>query len=227
MHTVPTSCRERLQPRDFEFILTALTGRPQARPEDLAALFDDPGSLTAILDHDRLVKAVLELPFPLGISPQLYFYVLVRRSLKQAGIDDVEIADYVAATLAAHAAGSPLGSTRGRRPDTDFTYHIDFIEKLEGLGEYDRFFLEVQCGNHFLVLTGLFPRFLEQRADRRGAPGLRYYEGVARHAFLVASDHPLAAEFAVSGVYHRLAECFGETRRALNRMADDYLFLGS
>lgn len=227
MRTVPTSCRERLQPRDFEFIHTALTGRPGGRPEDLASLFDDPESLTAILDHDRLARAVLELPFPLAISPQLYFYVLVRRSLKQAGIDDVEVADYVAATLAAHAGGSPLGVTRGRRPDTDFTYHVDFIEKREGLGDYDRFFLEVQCGNHFLVLTGLFPRFLEHRAERRGAPGLRYYEGVARHAFAVAGGHPLAAEFAVSGVYHRLAECFGETRRALNRMAEEMLFLGS
>jgi hypothetical protein len=227
MHTVPMSCRERFQPRDFEFILTALTGRAGCQAEDLARLFEDPGSLTALLDLDRLVRAVLEQPCPLAISPQLYFYVLVRRSLKNAGIDDVGIADYVGATMAAHAAGSPLGVSRGTRPDTDFTYHIDFIEQLEGISDYDRFFLEVQCGNHFLVLTGLFPRFLEHRAERRGAPGLRYYEGVARQAFQVAGGHPLATEFAVDGVYHRLAERFSETRRALNRMADEYLFLGS
>lgn len=227
MHTVTTSCRERLEPRDFEFILSAMTGRSGSRAEDLASLFDDPGSLTEILDHDKLVRAVLELPFPLAISPQLYFYVLVRRGLKNAGIDDVEIADYVAATLATHAGGSPMGVTKGAHPETDFTYHIDFIEKLEGISDYDRFFLEVQCGNHFLVLTGLFPRFLEHRAERRGAPGLRYYEGVARHAFHIAGEHPLAAEFAVDAVYHRLADRFSETRRALNRMADDYLFLGS
>lgn len=228
MHTVSTSCRERLQPRDFDFILTALTGRSGGEPGSLASLFEDSDALTAILESDRLAKAVFELPCPLAISPQLYFFVLVRRALKNAGIDDIEIADYVAATLAAHAAGGPLGAaTRGSRPDADFTYHIDFIEKLEGIGEYDRFFLEVQCGNHFLVLTGLFPRFLEHRAERRGAPGLSYYEGVARHAFAVAGDHPLAAEFAVSGVYRRLAECFGETRRALNRMAEDFLFLGA
>ncbi|MCB1086918.1 MAG: hypothetical protein KDM63_07720 [Verrucomicrobiae bacterium] len=227
MHAVPTSCRARLQPRDFEFIVTALTGRSDRQADALKGMFEDPGGLTEILDQDRLVRAVLELPFPLAISPQLYFYVLVRRSLKNAAIDDVEIADYVAATLALHASGSPLGVSRGSRPETDFTYHIDFIEQMDGISDYDRFFLEVQCGNHFLVLTGLFPRFLEHRADRRGAPGLRYYEGVARQAFAVAGDHPLAAEFAVNEVYHRLADRFSETRRALNRMADEFMFLGS
>jgi hypothetical protein len=91
----------------------------------------------------------------------------------------------------------------------------------------ERFFLEVQCGNRFLVLTGLFPRFLERRAERRGAPGLGYYESVARHSFRTAGQHPLAEEYAVREVYGRLAECFTETRRALNRMADERLFLGS
>ena len=77
------------------------------------------------------------------------------------------------------------------------------------------------------MLTGLFPKFLEHRAERRGAPGVNYYEGVARSAFLAAGDHPLADEFAVRTIYPRLAECLSETRLALNRMAEDYLFLGS
>lgn len=226
MHTVATSCRERLQPRDFEFILQTLTGDRGGGPE-LESLFEDPGSLLAVLDHEQVVKAVLELPFPLSISPELYFFVLVRRSLKHAGIDDAIIADYVAATLASHAAANPLGPMRLDKPDADFTYHVDFLEALEGISDYDRFFLEVQCGNHFLVLTGLFPKFLRHRADRRGAPDVRYYEGVARSAFLKAGGHPLADEFAVGSIYPRLAECFTETRRALNRMAEDYLFLGA
>ncbi|MCB1230762.1 MAG: hypothetical protein KDN19_10875 [Verrucomicrobiae bacterium] len=226
MHTVTTSCRERLQPRDFEFILDVMTAGRGGRWQ-LESLFEDPDSLLAVLDHEQLVKAVLELPFPLAISPELYFFILVRRSLKHAGIDDVDIADYVAATLASHAGGNPLGTMKSDRPDADFTYHVDFLREFEGLSDYDRFFLEVQCGNHFLVLTGLFPKFLEHRADRRGAPGVGYYEGVARSAFLKAGGHPLADEFAVRSIYPRLAECFTETRRALNRMAEDYLFLGS
>lgn len=226
MHTVATSCRDRFRPRDFEFIIEALAGNRGCRVE-MESLFEDTGSLLAMLDHESLVRAVLEMPYPLAISPELYFFVLVRRSLKHAGIDDVEIADYVAATLASHAGGVPIGSARLDKPDADFTYHVDFLRELVGMSDYDRFFLEVQCGNHFLVLTGLFPKFLAHRSDRRGAPGVRYYEGVARSAFLSAGVHPLADEFAVRSIYPKLAECFTETRRALNRMAEDYLFLGS
>ena len=227
MIPVPTSCRERLQPRDFEFIVAALAGRDKGGERFLTDLFSEPGSLNAILDHDRLLRAVLELPSPLTISPELYFYTIVRRSLKDAGIDDVEIADYVAATLAENAGSSLCPGSSGKMPDADFTYHVDIIEKMNEASPTERFFLEVQCGNRFLVLTGLFPRFLERRAERRGAPGLNYYEGVARNAFLLAGRHPLAEEFAVRDIYRRLGDCFSETRRALNRMADEMLFLGA
>lgn len=224
---VPTSCRERLQPRDFEFITRTLAGGDRAATF-LAELFEEEDSLAMVLDQDKLLRAVLELPAPLSISPELYFYVIVRRSLKDAGIDDLEIADYVAATLADHAGGRRHHSSgSGDRPEADFTYHVDIIEKMTDASATERFFLEVQCGNRFLVLTGLFPHFLTRRAERRGAPGLEYYEGVARHAFLVAGRHPLAEELAVREVYRRLGDCFSETRRALNRMAGDRLFLGS
>jgi hypothetical protein len=227
MIPVPTSCRERLQPRDFEFITTVLAGGDRGATF-LAELFEEADSLAVVLDQDKLLRAVLELPSPLSISPELYFYVIVRRSLKDAGIDDLEIADYVAATLADHAGGGHHSASRGGDlPEAEFTYHVDFIEKMTDLSSTERFFLEVQCGNRFLVLTGLFPHFLTRRAVRRGAPGLDYYEGVARQAFLIAGRHPLADEFAVREVYRRLGDCFTETRRALNRMAEERLFLGS
>ncbi len=227
MIPVPTSCRERLQPRDFEFIVSALAGGDREGVKFLTELLSEPGSLTALLDHDRLLQAVFELPAPLAISPELYFYTIVRRSLKDAGIDDVDIADYVAATLAESAGGSFCQGNPGKMPDVEFTYHVDIFEKMSDASPTERFFLEVQCGNRFLVLTGLFPRFLERRAGRRGAPGLGYYEGVARNAFLLAGRHPLAEEFAVRDIFRRLGDCFSETRRALNRMADEMLFLGA
>jgi hypothetical protein len=40
----------------------------------------------------------------------------------------------------------------------------------------------------------------------------------------LAGRHPLAEEFAVRDIYRRLGECFSETRRALNRMADEMSF---
>ncbi|MAS97254.1 MAG: hypothetical protein CMO55_29025 [Verrucomicrobiales bacterium] len=226
MNRVPTSCLDRLNQRDFLFIEELILGSPPPG-NGLQSLFEERDSLLAILEHDKLFQALIELPYPLGVSPELYFFVMVRRGLKNGGIDDVEVADYVSAVLASHAMGGSGGLADLESPGVDFSYHVDFLYALEGLSDYDRFFLEVECGNHFLVLTGLFPKFLEHRASRRGAPGLGYYEDLARGAFLSAGDHPLADEFAVRSVYPRLADCFSETRRALNLMAQEYLFLGS
>ena len=226
MRTVPTSCRTRLTARDFEFVASALAGG-KVETTVVQSLLREPRTLDALLDRPQVLRTIIELPDPLGISPELYFYVLVRHNLLDAGVDDIEIADYIAATLAGHARGNPLSGLTGRKPGVDFTYHVDFIEGLGGLNHYDRFFLHVQCGNQFLVLTGLFPNFLRRRAERRGAPAVHYYESVARDAFLAAREHPLAEEFAVADIYGRLAGCFCETRRALNRMAEDYLFLGT
>lgn len=226
MNPVPTHCRGRLQPRDFEFIVATLAGGVH-EAGFLRELFEEPAALSIVLEDPRLFQAVMELTAPLAITPELYFYVLVRRSLVDAGISDVAIADYVAATLASHAGGGLSRGGEGRRPEAEFTYHVDIVERLSEASASERFFLEVQCGNRFLVLTGLFPRFLERRAERRGAPGLDYYEGVARQSFRLAGRHPLAAEYAVSEIYGRLADCFPETRRALNRMAEGRLFLGA
>lgn len=225
-HSVPTSCLNRFTPEDFVFLET-LVFREQDQADKLTSLLEDPASLLAVLEHEEVFRKVVEMPFPLAISPQMYFFVLVRRSLVDAGIDEIKIADYVAATLAAHATGPTMIGDKSNHPGLDFTYHVDFVEAMEGLSHYEKFFLQVQCGNQFLVLTGLFPKFLEHRATRRGAPRLHYYEELARSAYLTAGDHPLAHEFDLRGVYPQLAGCLHETRRALNRMTEDYLFLGT
>ena len=136
-----------------------------------------------MLEDARLLRAVLELVYPVDISVSLYFYVLVRHSLKEAGIDDVEVADYVAATLAEYAKGNPFARV-GREPPVDFTYSVDFMSALDQASDYDRFLLHVHCGNQFLVLTGLFPRGFRRggvsgagprrRGIMRGWRGIRF-----------------------------------------------------
>jgi hypothetical protein len=224
-HRVPCSCFHRFWKEDFQFLQSCLSEK-SGKDEALIRLLEDPDALLALLEHERVFQKIVEIPFPLSISPELYFFVLVRKSLKEAGISEVEVADYVAATLARHATAS-FGGISPQRPNLDFTYHVDFIEAMEGLGAYERFFLQVECGNQFLVLTGLFPKFLEHRCDRRGAPDLGYYESVARSAFLTAGAHPLAEEFELGILLPQLAGCLAETRHALNAMADRYLFLES
>lgn len=224
MQHLATSCLDRLTESDFRFIAGAVTGKTD-QIDSLRWIFEDPEALPNLLESDSVYRRVVEAPFPVDISPQFYFYVLVRRALTDAGIDEIVIADYVAAALADHACGRSAAPIGSEKPDCDFTYHIDFLAACEAASAYDRFFLEVECGNRFLVLTGLFPAFLENRANRRGAPGLDYYEEVARNAFVSAGSRPLADEFSVGNIYPLLAECFSETRRALNRMSEEMLFL--
>tara|TARA_B100000927_G_scaffold63899_5_gene50247 strand:+ start:7022 stop:7702 length:681 start_codon:yes stop_codon:yes gene_type:complete len=226
MRHLPTSCLNHLTPTDFIFIQKALLD-DDSHSEALYSLFQDRESRVTLVEHDKLFEAIDENASPLSISPELYFFVLVRRHLKDAEIDELHIADYVAATLAAHSIGDPMTGLQPTREDLDFTYHVDFIEEMEGLSNYDRFFLQVQCGNSFMALTGLFPEFIENHANHKGAPHLNYYEEAARCAFRWAAKHPLANEFDLKNVYPVLADKFDDTKEALNHLAQDYIFLSN
>lgn len=227
MREVPVNCRLRFEPRDYDFIANTLSNGNAQKAGIILSLTEDFDSLDALLEHEKLLHAVVSLRSPLEITPELYFYVLVRHVLKEASVNHVGLADYVAATLADFASGeSPMHPRRGEEFNS-VPYHIDFIEALNSASTYEQFYLHVKCGNQFMVLTGLFPRFLERREESRGAPGVRYYEGVARESFHAAAQHPLADEFALGEVYLLLAKQFPRTRRALNRMVREFLWLGN
>jgi len=220
----PHHCRSHLTSGDWSFVASALTG-DESNERALRSLMSDSETLDQVLDQAQLLKAVLEMREIVAISPELYFYILMRHAMTDAGIEDRSLADYVAAVMADAARGNRF-ARRGEQT-LEFTYHVDFLKALDGASPQDRFHLQVHCGNQFLILTGLFPQFLNARAARRGAPDLAYYEGVARNAFRDAGAHPLADEFGVGEVYRQLSGAFGQTRRILNRMAAEYLFLGA
>lgn len=225
MRSVPHSCRARLQRRDFRFIAQVILGIPSdAQIAALISTTRDPEALIQILDDPQLMSAMITMGAPISISAELYFYVLVRHALREARIDNADLADYVAATLAEYAKGNPLVPQEGEKFE-DVTYHVDFLEAINSANAHDRFFLQVRCGNQFMVLSGLFPRFLKRREERHGAPGIRYYESVASESFRSAAEHPLAGEFALNEVYPLLAEMMPQTRRALNRLGDEFLFI--
>lgn len=223
---MPNTCRAHLSHRDLEFISVVLTRMGLSQNDALTRLLADPGTLDLILEDPNLLDAVMSLKSTVDISAELYFYVLVRHSLKESGLDDRDLADYVAGTLAEFARGNPFS-----QDDADplqvggMPYHVDFIEAIRSATSRNRFYLHVRCGNQFLVLTGLFPEFIKQREKRRGAPGVRYYEGVAQQSYRTAMAHPLADEFALCEVYDLLTIEFRKTRRALNRMTREYLSL--
>ena len=227
MRIMPKSCRARLSRPDFEFMAAVLNQIDSSNEDPILRLARDPDTLNSLLDHPRILESILTMKQPIRISSELYFYVLVRHALKESGIDHLDVADYIAGTLVEFANGNPFKTDPGDKVHFDgIPYHVEFIEAIHAANAYDRFYLHVHCGNQFLVLTGLFPGFIKHRETRRGAPGVRYYEGVAKGSFRTAGGHPLANEFALSEVYEFLANRFRETRKALNRMSSEYMWVG-
>jgi hypothetical protein len=209
-------------PEDIEFILGVL-GTSVASTEALLQLLADPEARDVILDDERLLRAVLERNQCLRISTHFYFYILVRHSLHRSGLPDRAMTDYVAAVLAqfCHQERTRCHLTGGA---TD--YFVDMLTALQTADETTSFYIRAHIGNQSLFLSGVFPDRLRYRTETKGAPSLDYYEGLGRANFRVASDHRLARQYDLDGIFSNLAERFQETRLALNDLRERLLSLG-
>src|ERR1700733_16142462 len=84
---IKTNCWDRFTAADFEFVVKTLS-KSERDSVNLIDLLTDAEGRDSILDSPRLVESVLENGGTLTISPQLYFYVLIRHVLKQTGLSD-------------------------------------------------------------------------------------------------------------------------------------------
>lgn len=220
---VQPRCRERLTAEDLALVQSVLAQQAEQRAA-VGQLLADQDTRDALLDHPALRQALLDSPGCLPVSTRLYFYVLVRHVLLRLGMDDRLVTDYVAEMLAEFAE-----TRRWRRPLPDRELNVDYLyEILAALREVDdttAFALRAHLANHTLFLSGLFAPHLEHREQRRGAPGLHYYEAVGRASYRAARDHRLARELGLTEIFDTLAERFDRVRRALTDMADRLLSL--
>lgn len=224
MELIVPSCRESLSSSDKEFVAGHLTRNP-ADTGACHRLLDDPEERDRLLDGDALFEAILNQPDAIGVSQRLYFYILVRRVFRDAGIHDAELADY-AATLLAHFAEAQraFGSNTSKRQA--FFYLVDALAEQGRARPTERFAIMVRLADQALFLTGIFPAHVEHRRQHRAAPGLQYYESMARSNYERAGQHYIAQEYCLNELYGALAEAFVRIRRALNHMADELIFLG-
>lgn len=220
-HWMPSS-RDRFTRADFDFMTAVLA--PADKRQHLAKLWDDPEALREMLDLKEVLRGLLDSPSALQVSPAFYFYVLVRHAFLQANLTDPDLADYVAGLMAKRVC------TNANDPLQDiahgFTHAADFIAIISSAHGRMRFHLQVAAGNQFLVLTGLYPAFLQSRSERRGAPDLAFYESFARQAFRGAADNPEVPKNTPRHLFGALAEALPDARRSLNRMAEEFVFLG-
>lgn len=216
--------RGRLRAQDLCLIALALARGDATRRERYERLLLEEGP-DRLLDEPGLLEALLALRTLIVPSPALFTYVAVRHNLRAAGVDDRELADYLAALLLEF--GDHDRHTRIRRAD-DETYHylVDVVEDLTGADDAGErgFLLRVHLGNYSLWLAGLFPDFIAARRSRRGGPDLPYYDELGRQGYQLASEHRLAERFGVAAIYRAAAERFPTLRVAFNRLSDRVFF---
>ncbi len=224
MKVIRPNCRVQFTAEDIEFVLRILSPGTDTNPA-LTQLLADEDARDQILDDERLYQALLQGTGCLQVSAHLYFYVLVRRVLRKAGIENRQVADYVAELLAEFSRLERLHL----QLTADFNpleYLFEMIAALQQADERMRFQIRAHIGNHSLFLTGVFPNRIRHRAEKKGFPDLSYYEDLGRASYRVASDHRLAKQYELTPVFSTLSECFHETRQALNDLAERLMHLG-
>lgn len=220
-----TGCWYRFTPADWRFIAEALSLSDQGC-DSLSTMGDDPDAVRHVADHPRIFEALVMDPRATLVSPELFFLVVVRHTLRRIGVEELEVADYIAVVFSDFGVPQRgAGEQSPREPER--LYSMDWLQALDRAHSHERFFIHVNCANQFLVLTCLYPDFLHHRAERRGAPDVGYYEGVVSTHLDAAGKHILAEEFALREVLTRLASAYPPVRRAMNYTLREYLNLGS
>ena len=184
-------------------------------------LVDD--GFDAILDDERLPRALLRSRLGTYASLPLFLYVTVRHALLRVGERDRAVSDYLAALLLAFGARGAADRISG----SDDQLYDTLSGLLEDVNDRDprrSFLVRVHLGNRALWISGLFPDFVEHRKWRRGGPDLGYFEELGRRGFELAAEHRMAEQYSMANVYAAIAARFGLLRVALNAVSDTLLF---
>jgi hypothetical protein len=184
------------------------------REEGFDAILDDPRTLNALLANDG----------GFSTAPQnLVFYVLVRHALLEHGITDRLLADYLAALLLSFSQGKRAYRVEDH-DNAEYFYLVDLVTAAESATGHHRFLLHAHLGDFALWLSGLFPDYITARVQRRGAPGIPYFESLGATGYRTAAISRDAANSGMNRVYISCADAFPDLRVALNTISDRHLF---
>jgi hypothetical protein len=224
MKVILPNCRIQFTADDIDFITRALNKRPGGT-DCLVGLLADQETRDLILDDEQLFHALLEDRGCLRVSSHFYFYVMVRNVFRRAGIEDRDVADYVAEVLSEYSLQERSRMLLPGQKNS-LEYFFEMLTALQNADERTSFIIRAHIGNHSLFLTGVFPQRILHRAEKRGFPDIKYYEEIGRANFRVASDHRLAQRYELGPIFAQLSERFRATRLALNDISDRLFSLG-
>lgn len=221
---VQAHARQKLNQDDLQFIVTALR-RQGEKEATIFKLLADAEMRDALLDHPRLLERLTELRQTTSISPFLYFYVLVRHTLREFRIDDRAVADYTASLLAEFGKGNRMHRVDAHATQ-EYKYLVDLVADLLNANSEQTFYLQSHLGNYALFLTGIFPDHVYHRAKYHPpSPDFNYYEQVGSANYQRASQHDIAEKFQLTDILEVLGRQFRPVRLALNQVADSFLHL--
>jgi hypothetical protein len=219
---VLANTRGKLRGRDLELVVLLLSQGSATRRASLERRLEHEGP-DPLLDQPELAERLLAVRSMLLPSEVLFFYVMVRHTLLLAGLDERDVADYLAALLLEF--GRRDRATRvDWRDDHAHHYLIDILTDLDATQGERRFRVMVHLGNYALWLAGLFPHYIEARRLRHGGPDLDYYDTLGRRGYAMASDHVLADRYRLETILHTVAERYPTLRSALNDFSERVLF---
>lgn len=224
LKVIQPNCRVQFAAEDVAFVLSVL-GAKLGDAECLIRLLADEDTRDQILDDPALLHALLERGGCLRVSSHFYFYVLVRNVFLRADIRDRAVADYVAEVLAEFASTERSRCVMPGQQNP-LEYFFEMLAALQTADDRTSFQLRLHIGNRSLFLSGVFPERIQARAERKGFPGISYFESLGRAQFRVAGEHRLARRYELSAILHTLSERFETTRRALNDISDRLFSLG-
>lgn len=215
MYVLKANNRRTLSLNDIEFLRSTLAAE-QEEAAFVEALIEDEGERDAMLDHPLLAEKILNAPEQLEISAHLFFYILVRKTLLREGLEERNLADYIAAILVDNLKNKPTKSQN--------FYVTDTLNLLDQASGYEHFYIKVHLANQTLYLTGLFPEHIKRRKNHSAAPGISFYEAVGQENFRTAGNHILAEEHELNDVFRSLGSSFEKARTALNIFSEEMAF---
>lgn len=214
--------RGSLEPTDLQLVLILLAqGSATARARWAARLErEGPGPL---LDAPELAERLLTVRTLIAPSPALFLYVMVRHALRSEGVDDADLADYLAALLLAFGQRDRAWRVDWN-DDHRHRYLVDIVADLDATEGDRRFKVMAHLGNYALWIAGVFPDYIAARRVRRGGPDLSYYESLGRRGYALAADHALADRLGLESVFRTAADRFPVVRGALTTLSDRVFF---
>jgi len=222
---IQANCRAQFTADDFSFVVRVLAKSPRDAVS-LVTLLSDEQERDAILDHDLIYNSVVDETGCLQVSAAFYFYILTRRVLRRVSLDERALTDYVAAVLLAFSHINQIRAPGETAPTTrNYTYVSDLMVRLETCPPEQAYLLRTHMANYTLFLSGMFVERVNAHAERRGAPGISFYEAVGQSSFLSVARHPQAKRTEHQAIFQLLGDEFRRVRLALNNLAETLLHL--